>query len=222
MPSLAGEPTHWVHGTAFVEPDFKIHYLDIHPTKANGQTLILIHRFPQTSYEWRHVVQPFADRGCRVVCPDYRGAGDSSRPAGGYDKMTMSRDIYLLARDHLKLQRPIVLGHDIGSMVAVCYALQFEDSISALICTGECIGHGPRLKCAEAPQPGTKQYDLVTRDDEYTYALFYHFFFHAQPDIPELLTQGKEREYISSFYDRFVSPPSGSWLTTVLQRRLPH
>lgn len=49
----------------------------------------------------------------------------------------------------------------------------------------------------------------MTRDDEYTYGLFYHFFFHAQPDIPELLTQGKEREYLSSFYDRFVSLTSG-------------
>lgn len=154
MPALTGEPSHWVHGAAFVEPDVKIHYLDIQPTKPNGQTLLLIHGFPQTSYEWRHVVQPFADRGYRVVCPDYRGAGDSSRPAGGYDKMTMSRDLHLLARDHLKLHRPVVLGHDIGSMVAVCYALQFEDSISALICTGERIAQRPKLRLQKRLSPG--------------------------------------------------------------------
>lgn len=48
--------------------------------------------------------------------------------------------------------------------------------------------------------------DEITRDDKFTYGPLYHWFFHAQPDVPEMLTHGKEREYITSFYNRLVSP----------------
>jgi pimeloyl-ACP methyl ester carboxylesterase len=39
-----------------------------------------------------------------VVAPDYRGAGHSWRPAGGYDKRTMAGDIRALLRAHLELE----------------------------------------------------------------------------------------------------------------------
>lgn len=39
---------------------------------------LLLHGFPQTWQEWRHVIQPIAEAGYRVVAPDYRGAGGES------------------------------------------------------------------------------------------------------------------------------------------------
>jgi hypothetical protein len=59
--------------------------------------------------------------------------------------------------------------------------------------------------CTEGPSPGTKAYDTITRDDKFTYGPLYHWFFHAQPDVPELLAHGKERQYISHFFTRLVS-----------------
>ncbi|WP_311972626.1 alpha/beta fold hydrolase [Bradyrhizobium agreste] len=59
------------------------------------------------------------DEGFRVIAPDYRGAGNSSRPSSGYDKRTMASDIYRLPYEHLKLSSPVAMvGHDIGLMVA--------------------------------------------------------------------------------------------------------
>lgn len=59
-----------------------------------------------------------------LVAPDYRGAGQSWRPVGGYDKRTMAFDIQRLLREHLDVDGPPVLaGHDIGLMVASAYAM---------------------------------------------------------------------------------------------------
>ena len=135
MPRHPQEPSHWTHGVVETSPGVKIHYTDVSPSQPNKHTLVLIHGYPQTSYEFRHVIQPFADLGYRVLAPDYRGAGDSSRPRDGYDKFTMATDIHTLFTS-LKIKSPIILGHDIGSMVAVCLALKFSSDISALICMG--------------------------------------------------------------------------------------
>ena len=58
--------------------------------------------------------------------------------------------------------------------------------------------------CIEAPIPGTKAFDTMTSDPKSTWSGLFHFFFHNQADLPELLTHGKEREYITHFYQRLV------------------
>jgi pimeloyl-ACP methyl ester carboxylesterase len=73
------------HGTAEVQLGFRLHYAT---AGAGERTVVLLHGFPQTWYEWWHVFAPLVDAGFRVVAPDYRGAGHSWRPAGGYDKLT--------------------------------------------------------------------------------------------------------------------------------------
>jgi pimeloyl-ACP methyl ester carboxylesterase len=136
MPPFAGEPPHWQHHTAIVsEPAVKLASIDVAPTAgtANGHVLVLLHGYPSASYAWRHVVQPFADLGYRVVAPDYRGAGDSNKPNTGYDKVTMAKDVHSLFRDHLGVKKAIVVGYDIGMMVAVSLALQFPGSVEGLV-----------------------------------------------------------------------------------------
>ena len=57
----------------------------------------------------------FASAGHRVMAVEYRGAGNSSKPASGYDKRTMAQDIHKLLVEHLAVSAPVVLvGHDIG------------------------------------------------------------------------------------------------------------
>jgi pimeloyl-ACP methyl ester carboxylesterase len=126
--------------------------------------------------------------------------------------VTTAKDVHSLFRDHLGVEKAIVVGYDIGMMVAVSLALQFPGSVEGLV------GFGPffflpsfkypsdlRLTLAEAPVPGTKAYDDVTTDPESAYYRLFHFFFHNGPDnLAEMLTERKEREYITHFYDRLV------------------
>ncbi len=96
--------------------DVRLHYV----TAGRGFPLVLLHGWPQSWYEWRLVMPGLAER-FRVIAPDLRGLGDSSRPADGYDKKTVAGDIWRLAHDVLGIDRFHLVGHDWGGPTA--YAL---------------------------------------------------------------------------------------------------
>lgn len=176
-----------VHKTIQVSPELRLHYV----TASDGdRTIVLLHGFPQTWRAWRHVIPLLVAAGFRVVAPDYRGAGNSSRPAGGYDKRTMAMDIHTLLRTHLRLEGPVILvGHDIGLMVAYALAEMFREEVSHLV-------------VIDAPLPGTTVFDRIRTDPR-----VWHFAFHGTRDIPEMLVAGHEYQYLQTFfYARMFNP----------------
>jgi pimeloyl-ACP methyl ester carboxylesterase len=97
------DPMIWTHGMADIESGLRLRYV----TAGIGpRVVVLLHGFPQTWRQWHRVIPPLVDAGFRVVAPDSRGAGDSWRPPGGYDKRTMANDIrQLLRQQHLGATR---------------------------------------------------------------------------------------------------------------------
>ena len=61
----------------------RLHYVIGGPN--DGPLVLLLHDWPQTWYTWRNVMPPLAQAGYRVVAVDYRGAGTSEKPQGGYE-----------------------------------------------------------------------------------------------------------------------------------------
>jgi pimeloyl-ACP methyl ester carboxylesterase len=176
------------HGMAEVEPGLRLHYVR---AGEGERTAVLLHGFPQTWQEWRHLIPPLVAEGYRIVAPDYRGAGHSWRPAGGYDKLTMARDIRHLIRDALGIAGPLVLiGHDIGLMVAYAYAQAFRDEVSHLV-------------VMDAPLPGTAVFDRLRADPR-----VWQFAFHSARDVPEMLVAGRERPYLQAFFNARMFDPS--------------
>ncbi len=181
------------HGSAEITTGVRLRYVE---AGTGPRTMVLLHGYPQTWWEWRHAIPLFAQAGFRVIAPDYRGAGGSSKPPQGYDKRTMAADIEVLLRQHLGVKSPIVLvGHDIGMMVAYAFASSFPKSVE-------------RLVLMEAPLPGTLAYNATIATTHLTNVMDWHFFFHnATDNLAELLTQGRERQYLKSFYDRLAFNP---------------
>jgi alpha-beta hydrolase superfamily lysophospholipase len=104
------------------------------PPKA---TILLIHGFPQTSYQFHHVLPLLAEKGYRCIAPDYRGAGRSSKHHTDSRKTTMAADMVALL-DRLAITEPIhVVGHDIGGMVAFALASRHPERVRS-VCWGEC------------------------------------------------------------------------------------
>jgi pimeloyl-ACP methyl ester carboxylesterase len=173
---------------ADIEPGLRLHYV----TAGEGaRTVVLLHGFPQTWWEWRHLIPELVNTGFRVVAPDYRGAGHSWRPLAGYDKRTMAEDIHRLLGQHLGIQQPIVLvGHDIGLMVAYAYAQAHRDHVSELV-------------VMDAPLPGTAVFDRLRADPR-----VWHFAFQGARDIPEMLVAGRERPYLQAFFNARCFDPS--------------
>src|SRR5690554_3243352 len=99
--------------------DVRLHYV----TAGRGDPVVLLHGWPQTWRMWRDVIPELAAR-YRVIAPDLRGLGDSSRPVGGYDKKTLAQDVWRLAHDALGEERLFVVGHDWGGPTAFALAAQ--------------------------------------------------------------------------------------------------
>src|SRR5437879_7112722 len=85
----------------------------------DGPLVVLCHGFPELAYSWRHQIDALAAAGYRVVAPDQRGYGASSRPTAieAYDMTQLTDDIAGLI-DSYDDGPAVVIGHDWGAPVA--------------------------------------------------------------------------------------------------------
>ncbi|WP_305093217.1 alpha/beta fold hydrolase [Prescottella sp. R16] len=90
----------------------------------DGETLLLVHGWPDTHDLWQHVIPHLAET-FRIVSYDTRGAGASSTPAAvsAYALPELARDLFAVI-DAVSPDAPVhVLAHDWGSVEtweAVC------------------------------------------------------------------------------------------------------
>lgn len=170
-------PSTFRHETAVVN-GVRLHYV----TGGKGPALVLIHGLPASWYEWRGILPALAEH-YRVIAPDLRGLGDSSKPQGGYDTHTAAEDIHQLIRS-MGIDRVYVAGHDWGAAVGFAYAVRHPQEVL-------------RLAILDMTIPGFGAEDgfRVTRQGGP-----WHTIFHMVPDVPEALITGRERQYLSIFY----------------------
>ncbi|MER6083499.1 alpha/beta hydrolase [Streptomyces sp. NPDC001833] len=150
----------------------------------HGPTLLLIHGYPQTWYEW-HGIMPALARHYTVIAPDLPGAGRSDAPASGYDKKTMAAELHALLVSLGKDQDVNVVGHDIGTMVAYSYAAQYPHSVRKLV-----------LSEAPIPDPGIYKFPALTAKGP---GVWNFGFFSLQTGLPESLIRGRELTWTSGF-----------------------
>lgn len=93
--------------------------------------MLLLHGWPQHSYEWRKVVPLLADR-YRLLMPDHRGFGRSEAPRGGYHPETFASDALALL-DVLGIDRVVLVGHDWGGFTALLLALWHPQRFSRVL-----------------------------------------------------------------------------------------
>ena len=165
----------------------RLHYVEA--GRRDAPALILLHGWPQTWREWS-AVMPVLARHYRVIAPDLRGLGDSSRPITGYDMRTVAQDIIELA-DHLGIGRFCLAGHDIGALAAFSLAAHWRDRVE-------------KLAILDVLLPGYGLEALVKLGPD-GWGIW-HFALHASP-MAEFLTQGREREYISWFFRNLAYAP---------------
>ena len=84
-----------------------------------GETVVLLHGFPQRAAAWDAVWPPLVAAGYRVAMPDQRGYSPGARPAGrrAYRMEELVGDLAALL-DALGVERAHLVGHDWGGAVA--------------------------------------------------------------------------------------------------------
>lgn len=103
-------------------------------TKGSGPAILLLHGYPETRTAWHRIAPVLADTHT-VVVPDLPGYGDSRMRANSHgmgSKRQMAKNLHemMLALGH---QRFVVIGHDRGGRVAYRMALDFTQSVTALV-----------------------------------------------------------------------------------------
>jgi pimeloyl-ACP methyl ester carboxylesterase len=108
------------------------------PAQRRGDAL-LIHGYTGSKEDFAEVGPLLAARGYRVVTSDNRGQHESahSRRDDAYTIQSLARDAIALA-DHFALERPHLLGHSFGGLVAQRAAVMMPGRWASLtlFCTG--------------------------------------------------------------------------------------
>lgn len=159
----------------------------------SGPPLLLLHGWPQTLVEWRHVAPALAER-FTIVATDLRGYGDSSKPPEGdnhasYSKRAMAQDQVDVMRQ-LGFERFAVVGHDRGGRVACRMALDHSQAVT-------------RLALLDIVPTRT----VYTEVSKNLATWYFHWFFLIQPaPLPEMLLAGQAEPFLRNFAFRGLIP----------------
>ncbi|MFJ9034610.1 alpha/beta fold hydrolase [Streptomyces sp. NPDC102274] len=146
-----------------------------------GPAVLLLHGFPHTWRLWTDVLGPLAERH-RVIAPDLRGLGASTRAADGYDAGTLAADAEALL-NALGETSAAVIGIDAGTPPAFLLAMRRPDLVRRLVVMESLLG---RLPGAEGFLAGGAPW---------------WFGFHSVPGLAETVLTGHEAQYIDWFLD---------------------
>jgi pimeloyl-ACP methyl ester carboxylesterase len=163
----------------------RLHYV----AGGSGEPLVLLPGWPQTWWEF-HKIMPALAAKYRVIAVDLRGMGGSEKPAGGFDKKTMARDIHELIR-HLGHTRAHIAGHDIGAMVAHSFAANHPAATRTLT-----------LMDVAHPDEGLYQITMLAPPGQPVHVWW--FAFNQVRGLPEQLVSGRSRYLVDWMFDNLL------------------
>ncbi|KAL1950606.1 hypothetical protein VTO73DRAFT_5730 [Trametes versicolor] len=212
--------------------DFKVsrgltyHYF-YSPAAAGYPTLLFVHGFPTSSFEWHRQVEYFRPKGYGILAADNIGAGGTSKPEDPefFRLALIARDFVDLL-DAEGLNKVVGIGHDWGSIILSRMANLFDERFHAY--AWNAVGYWP-------PQPSPMDIDALieqlkeqTGDPRYGYWKFFNlddahvvcdqnidsFLQLVYPEPPELWLEwltpvGKCQQWVEE--NRTTGIPS--WLT---------
>ena len=150
-----------------------------------GPVVLLIHGYGETAEMWFPLMEKWKSK-YRMFAPDLRGFGETDIADTGYDKKTVATDLKTIL-DKNDITSAIVIGHDIGLMVAYAFAALYPQMTEKLVLMDAFLpGIGPGQEIYDSPD-------------------IWHFRFHGP--YAEKLVEGKERIFLDSIWDGFAAHP---------------
>ncbi|RLU99503.1 alpha/beta hydrolase [Streptomyces griseocarneus] len=195
------DETHHARLAASLDGGFSSRYAEVdgvrlhYVTGGQGSPLILLPGWPETWWEYRKVLPALAARH-QVYAVDIRGMGGSAKPAAGFEKKNMARDIRELVR-LLGHERVDIAGHGIGAMVAFAFAANHPEATR-------------KVAILNTTHIDDSYYDfsLVPRPDHQGPHRWWLAFQQVE-NLPEkLLTDGRYRHLIDYMFDLSLLNPA--------------
>jgi pimeloyl-ACP methyl ester carboxylesterase len=91
--------------------------------------LIILHGLLGSSQNWHRVARALSDQ-FNIIVPELRNHGES--PHGKHSFDLMRGDLFELL-NHQQIDKPILLGHSMGGLVAMLFAFSYPERLRALI-----------------------------------------------------------------------------------------
>lgn len=167
--------------------ELRLHHVEV----GTGRPVLLLHGWPQTWYEWRHVMTRLSER-YRAIAVDLPGFGDSDIPHHRVGEAAAIPDDLVGLMEALGLDSVDVVSHDLGGLVGFALARLYPDRVRTLT-----LADTP-LPLLDVEHPG---WAGIQRR-------LWHQDFHRVPDISEALIAGRERMYLSWFFLNHSADPS--------------
>jgi len=159
----------------------RLHYV----IGGKGSPVVLLPGWPETWWSW-HKIMPELASNHTVIALDIRGMGASDKPADGYEKKALAKDVHELVKA-LGYKKVDVVGHDIGSMVAFAYAANFPEATRKVAMLDVPHPDADLAKWPLLPTVGTFG-DKI--DEDHAYAWW--FAFHQVKGLPEDILEGRQ------------------------------
>lgn len=164
----------------------RLHYVQ----GGNGPLLLLWHGFLETWYCWRKVMPELAKK-YTVIAADMRGYGDSEKTESGYDTLTLAQDFRALIRQTGIGGKVTIIAHDMGAPPALLYSGEYAEEVKALVYLDN-----PVLTTKNMEELHSFNSPLAKKGGLWWWG------FGLASDMPERLLVGKEREFLTWFYNR--------------------
>ncbi|PKA99810.1 pimeloyl-ACP methyl ester carboxylesterase [Flavobacteriaceae bacterium MAR_2009_75] len=177
-------------------PNFTNKYSEVNGTKLHyviggqGDPLILVPGYPETWWAY-HKVMPILSKKYCVCVVEMRGMGSSGKPADGYEKKNMAKDIFELI-EKLGYKKVYIGGHDIGAHVAFSFASNFPEKTAKLI-------------MLDTPHPDEGMYQLPMLPmlgADYLYPWW--LAFNQVKELPEQLLEGRMKIIIEWLFKNLL------------------
>ena len=159
----------------------RFHYV----TAGTGDPVLLLPGWPESWFAWRKVMPLLVGAGRRAVVLDPRGFGESDKPVGGYDLDTAAHDLHgFLEATNLAAAGGIdIVAHDVGTWIGHAHAANYPTDVKRLVLT-------------ESNIPGVTAFPGGIPSEAVNLKAW-QFGFNRLNDLPEMLIQGREREYLA-------------------------
>jgi pimeloyl-ACP methyl ester carboxylesterase len=100
-------------------------------TRGAGDPIVFLHGFPGSAHSWRNLA-PMMPQGRRQVLVDLLACGRSDGPCPDADRLATHVRLIRQLLDDLVIARAAIIGHGIGSAIAMALALDQPERVSAL------------------------------------------------------------------------------------------
>lgn len=154
----------------------------------DAPALVLLHGWPQSRALYDGVVEDLG-RTFLALAMDLPEIGDSRGAPPSAEKSALA-DMVLTAAEDAGARDITLVGLDVGGMIAFAAARDHGGRIAGAVVINTVI-------------PGLDPWDALLADPR-----VWHFAFHAIPDLPETVVQGRERAYFDFFHDALASDPA--------------